>query len=114
MTKVLALIWLVLTLAPIALMFYFMGSMLTMSSGTQSFEDAKSQFDFMFQLVMFINLGSLALVISYIAYLFATNHVPSGKRALWAVVLFLGNVFAMPFFWYFYVWRPLQSEGAGA
>jgi hypothetical protein len=53
------------------------------------------------------------LIATYIVYLFKTTHVPADKRALWAVVLFLGNMLAMPFFWYLYVWRPLQPQTVG-
>ena len=34
--------------------------------------------------------------------------VPTGKRGLWFVVLVLANVFALPFFWFWYV-RPYLS-----
>lgn len=47
----------------------------------------------------------ICLLIFYIIYLFKTERVPNDKKTLWAVVLFLGNIFAMPFFWYLYIWR---------
>jgi hypothetical protein len=42
---------------------------------------------------------------------FRTDRVPADKKALWAVVLFLGNFFAMPFYWYFYIW-PKADDGS--
>jgi len=36
---------------------------------------------------------------------FGNPRVASDKKALWAVVIFLGNVFAFPVYWYLYVWR---------
>jgi len=40
----------------------------------------------------------------YIVFLFKTDRVPQDKKALWAVVLFLGNILAMPVFFYLYIW----------
>jgi hypothetical protein len=47
----------------------------------------------------------IALLIFYIVYLFRTDRVASDKKALWAVVLLMGHVVAMPIFWFFYIWR---------
>ena len=40
----------------------------------------------------------------YIVFLFKTDRVPQDKKALWAAVLFLGNMLAMPVFFYLYIW----------
>lgn len=50
-------------------------------------------------------LFMFALTAFYIVYLFRTPRVAQDKKALWAVVLFLGNAFAFPVFWYLYIWR---------
>jgi hypothetical protein len=44
------------------------------------------------------------LIAFYIVFLFKTDRVPQDKKALWAAVLFLGNMLAMPVFFYLYVW----------
>jgi hypothetical protein len=44
------------------------------------------------------------LIAFYIVFLFKTDRVPQDKKALWAAVIFLGNMVAMPVFFYFYVW----------
>jgi hypothetical protein len=49
------------------------------------------------------------LLVSYIVYLFKTEYVPTDKKALWAVVLFMANMFAMPVFWVLYVWQPING-----
>jgi hypothetical protein len=59
--------------------------------------------------VLFIaHLGTmlmmLALIAFYIVYLFKTDRVRQDKKALWAVVLFLGNMLAIPVFFWIYVW----------
>lgn len=51
-----------------------------------------------------------ALVAIYIFYLFRTDVVPQDKKALWAVVLFLGNMISMPIFWYLYIWKKIKEE----
>ena len=51
-----------------------------------------------------------ALLVIYIIHVFKTDRVPQDKKALWAVVLFLGNMIAMPIYWYLYIWKePKQS-----
>ncbi len=45
------------------------------------------------------------LIVFYIVYVFKSDRVPKEKKALWAAVLFLGNMFAMPVFWYLHIWR---------
>jgi hypothetical protein len=54
------------------------------------------------------------LLVFYVIHLFRTTLVPSDKKALWAVVLLLGNLFAMPVYWFLYIWRPLRAQGPPA
>lgn len=46
-----------------------------------------------------------ALLVFYIRNVFKNDRVQKDKKALWAVVLFMGNMIAMPIYWYLYVWR---------
>lgn len=50
------------------------------------------------------------LIIFYIIDIFKTNRVDNDKKALWAVVIFLGNIFAMPVYWYLYIWKNLKKR----
>lgn len=50
------------------------------------------------------------LLIFYIVYLFKTDRVPQDKKALWAVVSFLGHAMVMPVFWYLYIRRPAPPQ----
>jgi hypothetical protein len=54
-----------------------------------------------------LSLGVLGLAITalYVGIALSSSWVPREKRWLWAVVLVLGNIFSLPFFWYWYV-RP--------
>lgn len=48
----------------------------------------------------------LAILVGiYIGHVFKNPAIAADKRALWAVVLFFGNVIAMPVYWFLYVWR---------
>ena len=57
------------------------------------------------------------LLVVYIVHVFRTDRIAQDKKALWAVVLFLGNVIAMPVYWYLCIWRepgqPARGEGGG-
>ena len=61
---------------------------------------------------MLVWLLVVALIVFYIVHLFTTDRVRQDKKALWAVVLFLGNFFAMPVYFYLYVWQD-PDEDAG-
>jgi hypothetical protein len=71
-----------------------------------------------FAVLFAAHLGTIlllfALLVFYIVFLFKSDRVPQDKKALWAVVLFMGNALAMPVFFYIYVWpdewpRPTKS-----
>src|SRR5207342_1322914 len=55
-------------------------------------------------------LMAIGLVAFYIVYLFKTDRVPQDKKALWAAVLFLGGMFAMPVFFYLYIWPEAPAD----
>lgn len=63
------------------------------------------EFIILFSLHLFTMLEMLVLIAIYIVFLFKTDRIPQDKKALWAAVLFLGNIFAMPVFWYLYIWK---------
>jgi hypothetical protein len=57
----------------------------------------------------FTMLFIVGLTVFYVVYLFRTERVPQDKKALWAVVLLLGNVFAFPVFWYLFIWKEPET-----
>ena len=109
MNRQLAILWGMVTLLPVAYMVYVIASAGSFS-GQLSHEEARAQFDFLWRLHMASMALTGGLLLAYIVYLFKTEHVPKDKKALWAVVLFLGNMFAMPVFWVLYVWQPLKRS----
>jgi hypothetical protein len=63
---------------------------------------------------LFTMLAVMALMVFYIVNVFRNDRVDNDKKALWAVVLFMGNMIAMPIYWYLYVWRDtLPADWAG-
>ncbi len=58
----------------------------------------------------------IALLVIYILHVFRTERMPQDKKVLWAVILFLGNMIAMPIYWYLYIWKEpkeaMPEQGA--
>ena len=48
----------------------------------------------------------MVLIVVYLVMAYRSPNIPNDKRTFWAVVLFMGNMFAFPVFWYLFVWRP--------
>lgn len=61
-------------------------------------------------LTFFVVMGLLAV---YLFYLYHTERVPADKKALWAVVLFLGSVLAMAVFYCIYIWPSVWPRDGG-
>lgn len=69
-------------------------------------------------------LWIISLTIFYMANVFRNDRVNKDMKVLWAVVLFMGSIIAMPIYWYLYIWRdvpsplisepPLVSSGLGS
>ena len=110
MTRAIAIGWLILTLLPFAFLVY----VIAFSVPPTNAAEARAYSVLMFSLGAAVVVGGWLLVASYMVYLFKTRHVPSGKRFLWALALFVGNMFVMPIFWLLYVWRPLRSSSHAA
>jgi hypothetical protein len=52
----------------------------------------------------------IAMMVYFAAYLHAVDD-PSieGKKSLWTWILILGNILAVPVFWYVFIWRPKRG-----
>jgi hypothetical protein len=98
------------TLVPIVYAVLFIGGVVVMAA-TSFQRRAPSEkpnlglFAIIFGMHLGVMLLSMVLICFYIIYLFKTERVENDKKALWAVVLFLGGFIAMPIFWYLYIWR---------
>jgi hypothetical protein len=59
-----------------------------------------------------IGLIVVVLTVVYLVMVYRSALVPDDRRTFWAVVLFMGNVFAFPVFWYLFLWRRPANERA--
>lgn len=110
MNKTKALVLAAFTVWPVAYMLFFMAtvasSFVLMRSGSNQMP---SFFGVLIVLHFFTMAEMVGLLVFYISHLFRTEAVAQDKKALWAVVLFMGNALSMPVYWYLYVWKPLRS-----
>lgn len=110
MNKTKAIILAAFTIWPIAYMFVFMASVASsfffMRSGSNQMPPF---FGILFALHFLTMLEVVGLLVYYILHLFKTDAVSQDKKALWAVVLFMGNAIAMPIYWYLYIWKPIHQ-----
>ena len=58
-----------------------------------------------FGLHLLTMLVVMALTVFYIVNVFRNDRVDKDKKALWAIVIFMGNAIAMPIYWYLYFWK---------
>ena len=104
----------VFSLWPFIYMILFMGSIFIMMAtsfvGNSSTNEPPIIMMVIFPLHFFTVFEIFVLLGIYIYYLFKTDVVPQDKKALWAVVLFLGNMISMPIFWYLYIWKKLKEN----
>lgn len=111
MNKTKAIVLAVLTVWPVAYMLFFMATVASSFVLTRSGSNQMpSFFGALIALHFFTMAEMLGLLVFYIRHLFKTDAIAQDKKALWAVVLFMGNAVSMPVYWYLYVWTPLRRE----
>jgi hypothetical protein len=69
-------------------------------------------FDYLFVAHILTMLIIMALLAFYVVHLFKNDSMPSDQRILWMLVLFFGNLFAFPVYWYLHVWRTPPTRPA--
>ena len=99
-----------LTAVPLLYIGYFFWIASQLMGSSASAPGHVDEFNQLFARHIGTMLLTFALLAFYIPYLFRTSRVPQEKKTLWAVVLFMGNMIAMPVFWYHYVWKPSASQ----
>jgi hypothetical protein len=113
-----------LTLVPLVHIVVFMGTFLfvflrisQMRPGTSS-QDVGHGIEQWFFVLMALHFAMIlvawALIAFYIVFLFRTDRVPQDKKALWAVVLFMAGLIAMPIFFWLYIWPERDAPAAAA
>ena len=97
--------------AYLALFFIFiLSSFFFLSAGPEA--DPVS-FRIIFLVHLLTMLWILALTVFYIVNVFRNERVDKDKKVLWAVVLFMGNIIAMPIYWYLYIWKEPAMRLSG-
>ncbi len=94
---------------PILYMILFMGTIIIMMASTLAGHPPGNGQQKIMMAILPLHLFTIfeifGLVAIYLFYLFKTDVVAQDKKALWAVVIFLGNMISMPIFWYLYIWK---------
>lgn len=63
---------------------------------------------------LFTMLWIMALTVFYMVNVFKNDRVEKDKKVLWAVVLFMGSMIAMPIYWYLYIWKEAPANNVPA
>jgi len=116
MTKSKAITLAAFTVWPFVYMILFLASFfisfMTMGQPHQHSDGMPLMFKIILPLHLLTMLEMFGLLAVYIIHLFKTDHVTQDKKALWAIVIFMGNILAMPIYWYLYIWKPIKSAHA--
>lgn len=109
--RILALTLLGVTIAPVFVSFFMhrLGHNL-FDNPSVTANDIRSHVNRMELWGTILTIWIVATLIIYLAYLFKTDHVSIKERPSWAAALIIGNIVAMPIFWYRYVWQTIQSS----
>jgi hypothetical protein len=70
--------------------------------------------DWFFPIGTAVIAGGWLITIAFMAYALMSSAVPKDKRGLWAAVLLFGNMIAVPFFWFWYIWRASVRSADGS
>lgn len=109
-SKPTAVFLLLATLVPLAYVAFFIMTMFfAVLSETQGGPEPKL-FKIIFVLHFICMFWLWALLAFYVAYVFKSPAVPKDQKVLWVVILVFFNMFAMPLFWYLYIWRQHESD----
>ena len=98
------------TLWPIIYMFLFFAFVFSMALGLRGGDNIEPggiqpMMALVFGLHLLTMLIIMALTVFYIVNVFRNDRVEKDKKALWAIVIFMGNAVAMPIYWYLYFWK---------
>jgi hypothetical protein len=115
-TKPLAVVIGLFTIWPIIYFFLFMAffvvTALTMFQQTPQHQSGPGFFPY----IVIPHVGTMllmfALMAFYIVHVFKNPALKDDRRALWAVVLFMGLPFSAPVYWWLFIWRPARSDAS--
>jgi hypothetical protein len=94
------------------LFFVFVFSSILFMPGTRGEESGPPFFFVVFIAIhLFTMFWIMALTVFYMVNVFRNDRVDKDKKVLWAVVIFMGNMIAMPIYWYLYIWKEVPALG---
>jgi uncharacterized membrane protein YozB (DUF420 family) len=98
------------TLLPFLYMIIFMGFMISAFGLSFSSDAPMPQINLpiLFAVHLIVGILSVGLIVFYIVNVFKNERVDKDKKAVWAVVLIMGGIIAMPIYWYLYFWKDEQ------
>ncbi|HEY6871323.1 MAG TPA: hypothetical protein VI298_01220 [Geobacteraceae bacterium] len=99
---------------PILYMYLFLGTIFSQFimmdfGGKQAAGEMPTIMKIIFPLHFLTMIWIFVPLAVYIRHIFKADAVPQDKKALWAVVIFCGNMIAMPVYWYLYIWKKLDE-----
>jgi len=103
----------ILTIWPILYLLFFMVFFFSSFFFLQGHEDGiflASNFMILFGLHFFTIIMSMGLLVFYVINIFRNDRVKSNQKTLWAVILFMGNMIAMPVYFYLFIWKEPKQE----
>lgn len=103
----------ILTIWPFLYLLFFMIFFFSAFFSLQSHGDSNflgSNFIILFGLHFFTIIMSMGLLVFYIINIFRNDRVKSDQKTLWAVILFMGNMIAMPVYFYLFIWKEPKQE----
>ena len=104
------------TLWPFAYMIFFFVAVFSTILFMPKAGEGDSGFPLLFTIIFPLHfltiLSMFALTTFYIVNVFRNDRVEKDKKVLWAIVLFMGNMIAMPVYWYLYIWRESSDAGS--
>lgn len=110
MSRLLAAFLGLVSVLPLAYVVYSISHMASLQPGVRP---QPMLFENVFSLHLTMMGLTTVLMFIYLVIAYGSPRVPNDKRTFWAVVLFMGNMFAFPIFWYLFVWRAkVSNEGA--
>jgi heme/copper-type cytochrome/quinol oxidase subunit 3 len=112
MNKNKALVLLFFTLLPflyVVFFFYYWIEIFVKITNNQP-DNINSMFFVILPIHFGIMIETIVLLIIYIKNVFKNENIEESKRALWAIVLFFGNLIAMPIYWYINIWKPIKKN----
>ena len=107
MSRPLAMLLGLVSVLPLIYLGYFLSHVASLQPGVRP---PPMLFESVFSLHLAFMGLTLLLTVIYLVIAYRSPRVPADKRTFWAVVLFMGNVFAFPVFWYLFVWPQSSAN----